>query len=1294
MGEGLHSSAREPDSLQTGTEANMDPSGSLGMANDNMTKKLDFLPPELQKAFEPYNTYHDYGTFYVGLEQCIESRIIFGNFFPEEDKKLTSEFRLALDRLFGDKYSSVRSYRKDNEPRTSGSSLSPRPAHPSPQPEPIERLTSTRLNSWHGAISPPERMLSSSLDEADSSLIGSPSLEIASNRNNPGYATLADVPGDQQRSDPRASGQAAVAGSSDAADMEQGNHTTSTGENIDSPAAELNRAKLFLRDNDIDKTADWGLKFRKIADYCLELIDGPQGADSGAAWNKDLHEVMEMLAAHEQFEQYHYGKRQLNTDFFSPFPSVSKRLPPISGSTVNWGTKLHKENEMDGQHLVNKGDKRIHDTQYSIDTLLPNYLQAHDFDAGEMWTFGSNQPHRWRGMEYLDRADQLFNMARSENEAFDYCISKGVRATSIMLNSEDLFQELEYTSPPHDRDEPHINHLKSWSKFRGARRAALQQCLNMFDNMENRLVCSPWRTLVLLQREKIEPVELWENPELEDPPKRETYDPFAYSIAHRWFLEEEAHWFKQTYLAAIRKAYRLKKETTREEPIMNTPYNIMGPYVRRDMDKYMEKDYEALLQYRGLSHRLNRAHLRYPRKLIGDVLDYISLGLRGADLGSHPLHFRDDEFNSKGELIHIRPMEEDWLGFLGSNSMNEQSIQIAEKGLRLGHLAQVFENRVLAMLNDQSHESLFRDTKSVTIDEFRKELNRHVDGPVKRHTFTAEEIDEYSKVLAERGQLSVSTDSSGETTVARPVSTLHPEDRVNWILRPSYKKPVEKSRAHGGSDELSSQAGIGDDDVSIPSTMSVPQSEKIEYPAGMPRLDDIHTWRAAANWKAAAHSPSFTGTTHLQKTYNFMCCLGYRFGKTMHDLRDKYKEGQAGLSQAQRGSNKDFLAAVIKFWEDSVFQHSKPSVVGQDRETPAYRDVVRMAEPDKFKEEWEESEQGNRTGEAESWHLIRNGLIRESYENKSLLLPTRAIQVEDDGLVWDVKMREPVWAFAHPARRGKAPKFWSMNRWPVHLQLESTQAEIKASGPKRVEPVIQDSPQLPWLSVSAQASPELARPGSSSQFQARASPQDKQDDTIQDSVDEVEDHESGAHLGRRQFIPGVTEYWAGDTPYQKKVFEERRRNRVEPRSKKQSWWSGWMSNLRGPVDPYALPEIDPKDIPKSRPREPIPASLDESGRCSMIEVEDELEDISHISNSSEEDLLITGNENENEKIRNNEGQIEEGREESRFFPTPSRPFPSPRPLPAQRPQRSNIKRGINEVQPLSLERVNKKSRTR
>lgn len=1143
---------------------------------------------------------------------------------------------------------------------------------------------------------------------------------------------------------------------------------------IEAPKIMLTRAKHFLADEDVDRTVDWPQKFAELDEYFSYLHENFQGED----WGEDLQEAINMLHTHWIFEQYHYGRPELTLDFPNVWPDQSERLPQIPGTNVTMEAEDPSDDPMGERKLILTKIKSAHDFQYQLPgDILRIYIDAYVSDAQKFWSPQARNPPAAGSEGAEERPELSLNMVKCDNEYYDRCIQGGMKTTSNLLKKkckfkfsrDDIIQSA--TGP----SQLSVQSLESFAKFRGARRAALEQCLNIFNNAENRLVSSAWDTL-MLPPPKVPakaPGILFTGLEVTDIPKDEARDPFRYTLARNWYVKEDNKWAQWIRPHSIKEVYGERLWRHRDDPIVILPVNYKGPYVEHFMDIEMKRVFDLLQSCEILHQGLQRAQRRAPRDFLADVLKLVESGINNEDTAKLNLNFRDNEYRredeidkgppkkkepipespepdepaddpsedfsyasssseemsehnseseeevprpkeSGGNLMHLRPKEEEWLHFLGGPSINKKLIHEEQASDRLELL---FEARVDEMFDDIDPEALFRDTKLVTLDEFLAELNRGAQGPVRRHQFSAQDAIKHAKRLSEKGKLHFGHDKSNEAVVSRPEATFHPEDRVRWL--PSDKNHEERSpemdeipyerpkkRPRGSDSDAASQPST---DFTISTKVSIDKPVDYgEYTAGMPRLRNIYTWEQCLAKKSKR-------VDTLAKTQNFLRCLAYRLGATLRQMRKRHRANRRYLTKSKKLENRDFVRSVTKYWlwdAEHLPNDPKHNVnsnnlhwVKQDI-TPNFEDVMKMADPEANTRPWELDRmspwESNRPNPLKS---IRTNIIREAYENKDMLHPTRVVSSKGaDGKPRYVATRPGVWTFAHPDHRPKARQFWDINRWPLHLQSNETQEAIRSSGPRRPSvgrrtpsgsssppdsppsrpgKIVQSSnPRPPSTVPDTQRSPRqeirpgvwsthypksktaperhatqsrtllgefpretttrhsnlekttqsssLQPPSVGSMAQVQRTQRSARPDirpgalpqrpnvkappeipTVQTRTlpaefsREIDIPYSDPDVGRRGFRVGVPQFWAGDTPLQRKVMEDTAREALEPPETQQSIFSILCRRLE-PDDPTALPEVDPRIIPKSKPRDPAPESesAGESSEESSHDVEE------------------------------------------------------------------------------------------
>lgn len=380
----------------------------------------------------------------------------------------------------------------------------------------------------------------------------------------------------------------------------------------------------------------------------------------------------------------------------------------------------------------------------------------------------------------------------------------------------------------------------------------------------------------------------------------------------------------------------------------------------------------------------------------------------------------------------------------------------------------------------------------------------------------------------------------GQPAVSRPDVDFHPEDRVQWL-------PSEDQTDQQGYDE----SGNNNDDVvsntdTISTNVEVPPSEYFgSYTVGQPKLSDLRSWEECDRESDDAQATK-------RQTANFFRCLGYRLGDTLRTVEAIHRQNQAKLTPEQKKINLDFQEEINYLWYDDTLKrpnnlYKNPGQTnGIDRITPLYRDVIKIAEPEIYEEKWGGmsmmDDYINTTSD-----IVRKGVLREAYECKSLLFPTRIVRwTGRDGKTVEIPRREPVWSFGHPERRGVVRKqFWDINRWPLHLQSEKTMDRIQTEGPPKARagdlppPRSRSQPPVSQDRIEPQ---ERVGPQESVEPQDRVEPiivPDSPDMIVVDRSTTYAEHDAD----RRRFEPGSQEYWAGDTPLQRKAIEEHLRSR-------------------------------------------------------------------------------------------------------------------------------------------------------
>ncbi|PTB37813.1 hypothetical protein M441DRAFT_447892 [Trichoderma asperellum CBS 433.97] len=974
------------------------------------------------------------------------------------------------------------------------------------------------------------------------------------------------------------------------------------GWHIEGPRVQLARAKNFLADCDVDRTADWARKVAELSEYFAYLQSQLQGED----WIHDLEDALDMLRAHCIFENYHYGNPQLIVDFPTDiWPTQSKRLPPIPGPEIILCPK--RRDLTAPRRLLHVDVASAYDQQYGLpaDVLRRHYLEPYWKDSEEFWVAGP-----------FPDTPEPGNLAACENEAYEECMDGSMAQTVKFLEGKGSFRPLQRSTGSHDGAlKVKGETLEAFARFRGGKRAALQQCLGIFNHDENRKMCTLLSIVALPEpvgerkNEKADAGIVFTTKKLANPPEKESRDPWAYTRSYQQFRNEELRWAHLVKGQSIEKSSSLLFAGNNEIAI-DIPKNWKGPVMSDPMNPSMMKTYEHFRRCQKIHQGLKRAAKRAPRDFIIRLLNAVEAGLVGAESVTQEMNlkFGEHEYESPGggTFANIRPTEAAWLEYICQPSRNRP--YMLEKSL--GRRGELMLSRVAHMMDDISPISLFRDTKPRTMKDFLKELNVGCRGPVKRYRFTENDVKLLAPKLHELKILRLYTNVlNGEWMFGRPETEFHPEDLVKW---PNHEPQEQQSQSL-------------DDDFSEQDFVIPPSSEDFyEYPKGMPKREDVISLRDFIN-------DPVRSSEWLRRTANFFHCLGFRLGKTLKTLQRRHEENQERTIDSETQEDNDsILRAIITRWEDDTEKLpndplNRPAKKNSSwRMTMTYHDVIKTADPDTYEKHqsaWADvwSQDGHPAWK-EASEIVRKNLIREAYENKTMLWPlalpynsytanyqvadpttwrerlsrcwkgeqsTEAHEARVDALDIHIQKekenakkergtttaqkqnpkptrREPVWTFGHPSRKKAVHLFWDINNWPVHLQSESRRQIIASRGPKKQE----------HRDVDDAANDE-----------ATAACVEK----LEIKEDEMPYWRKAEQ--RRKFVPGRDEFWMGDTPLQKRVFEKRMKRRLAPPgSKKHTWRDTLKTAVLGSPEKRKseaisddLPSLPANQIPQSRP---------------------------------------------------------------------------------------------------------------
>ncbi|KAL7791698.1 hypothetical protein V8C43DRAFT_322399 [Trichoderma afarasin] len=967
---------------------------------------------------------------------------------------------------------------------------------------------------------------------------------------------------------------------------------------IKGPRVQLAWAKNFLADEDTDRTVDWQRRFAELKEYFGYLSSIWQGED----WIYDLEEAINMLRVHQIFENYYYGKPELIVDPPTDLlPEQSKRLPQVPGSNIAFRGGSGVQCNLSGpRRLLHVDVASVHDRQYEMpaNVLRRDYLEPYRNDSEKFWAVSP-----------FAATTKPANLAACENKTYEDCMKGGIVNTARFLASKDDIH------PPHQSHDStlRINRetLEAFAQFRGGKRAALQQCLNIFNHGENLKMCKTKRVLTLpdpLVEKKLDMGIIYPHKMYADPPVKESRDPWAYTRAYQWFKKEEQRWAEWTREHAIKESYGHKRLLRSDNPIMELPRNWKGPVLPDLMDRDMSRTYKFLRRCQKILQCLKRAKNRAPRDFIIGVLEAVNAGLAAEPITNEmDLRFGEHELETADSgvtfaIANLRPSEAAWLEYICQPSRN-RPLELEES---LGKRGEIMVSRVTQMMQDINPFSLFRDTEPKTMEKFLKELNATCGGKVKRYEFTEKDVKLLAPKLRDLRIIKLyKNEVTGEWMFGRPETEFHPEDLVRWPDPESEMQhaPEEEPLARHTSEDSPQNENMDQIqyDTSVTSTEGIESASTEDFPThpwGMPRREDV------LSLHEFIENP-VTNPEWCEKTTNFFLCLGYRLGQTVRELQARHEEDEKKLRDPKTQEyNSKFFDKIISYWEEDTKKRpnhpaTNPANTSSWRITMTYPDVVKIADPDAYNEHREAWTQKRWSDCKEAYELVRKNLLREAHENKTMIWPLHlpynsyATRYKvADPTTWRKRLSEKTAEILNDNSLDIETKKSRVQALKVQLQKEEAEEEKKQDAlaeqkqnlntrrrepvwtfghPSRKKPVhmfwdINNWP-VHWQSESRQRVIRSRGPAKrkASEDEVAAA------DIGEDMADFAEELEEAAEVPfwkraeqRHRFVPGRKEFWMGDTPLQRSEFEARMKKKqneltllkhtgLAPPSRKRTW---------------------------------------------------------------------------------------------------------------------------------------------
>ncbi|KAI1131840.1 hypothetical protein F5Y10DRAFT_36014 [Nemania abortiva] len=369
-----------------------------------------------------------------------------------------------------------------------------------------------------------------------------------------------------------------------------------------SPSTTIPQMLSYLRDNDADRDANWDTNFAIICHYIAEahraMLMGELGF-SDPRTRAALEDARVMIQVHLKSEQ-RAREKTLWTDDILRGQTTQQRL-----LTYPKVFPLPDPDRAKSKYRPVKPMPRPNNDLPLWGERLPKLAEIDDYVRGENKFFKAAQRSAKTGGTTTPTGKR--GRFSTENQAYERYISRGVAETSAKAPL------------------PHGDGAKDHTyKRRGWQRAALQQCLNLFTNHENRAINTPWRRPVLPYDPPAPlPKEIPYVPRVAEPNQvgEKEKEPFS------WL-----HWSSEytrivDFLADCQRQ-RYVNQSWSDLSASALPVNFRGPRIYRGLaihDQYWLKVGEYL---DNLESMLHSAWGAAPRPLLRAILRDIDAGRR------------------------------------------------------------------------------------------------------------------------------------------------------------------------------------------------------------------------------------------------------------------------------------------------------------------------------------------------------------------------------------------------------------------------------------------------------------------------------------------------------------------------------------------------------------------------------------------------------------------------------------------------------------------------------------------
>ncbi|TLD32873.1 hypothetical protein PspLS_01294 [Pyricularia sp. CBS 133598] len=756
-----------------------------------------------------------------------------------------------------------------------------------------------------------------------------------------------------------------------------------------SVAERLQQLSNFLADEDVDRSRYWEKNIKEAREYLAVIRNIPMSKRTLAL----LGAVENKLKVHEGYEEWHTKEARE-----PEVPTGSETLPPVGPSAQ--------------RASIRKGPRKVLHRAPGVANALPWEFEN---GQGHVDALRDSQTALWSTEGAADE-DATF-LARREQKAFDD--SMGGRVVWF---------------PFADRPRPET--AKGYAIERGSRRAAVQTCLRAMKGVENRVVQTlperivPPVTATELEAERksaLGPFFSSVGLTREDVERRigqggKQWHPHGMPYTKRMnrFWREWDKWWDEA-----RKNTEVHRHNAKSETDFDAHINVRAGWAALPQPRSvyadvvtMQESYNRALEgmCMSIAKLFERTNLVAPRPLIKTCLHVYNLAREKKKVPRGDIQWRDVD-QDHGTWKPLNVIELGYLRLLSTRSINPKMLCRLEDR---GALYLAFAERLQRILDDLSEDNIFetRDT-AVPVEKLLKEMHKGVDGLNQRTRFSVFDACNWLDRLQKQGRIRFSKSIKAYGYVQRPLAHVHPEYQIGYV-------PSRGDTRFQQSTNISTYKDF--DAVLCPRPQDMVTWEQIvsSRPASFWEDHEEVEWaeseRARRQEHERAHPEEIQEKLLRPAVTNFFMALSYRLGLTLQMLENR-KVGRL---------TKQDMARSMGHWTQTKTEW--------DQVLEASPDVAAM--PATFARvlgEMDKNKPAPQT-EQEAAKLIGKKIIDEAEANLNNLYPTEfKTYLAKDGSHVTLPIRDEIWDWGAPEIRGRARQYFSLRRWPVHLQTAADQ---------------------------------------------------------------------------------------------------------------------------------------------------------------------------------------------------------------------------------------------------------------